>query len=346
MIGLALVTCVAVLTDSVRVSTDNAIEGTLRADYIVFTQGPDFSTAAAMVLANDPKLTDVTEVRVTPVLIRGSSETISAIDPSELGSVLTLSMVSGSASVIGTTNTAIVDQTEANASGVHLGQMVTFNFPQGATVHIRVGGIYTANALVGGYIVSLATMQPNVPSARDDVVLANAAPGVSAGEAQTALQTDMHAFPLLMALSRSEYRTFVGQGLDKFLNLITTLLAFAIIIAVLGIANTLALSVLERTREIGVLRALGMTRSQTRTMVRWESVIISLLGAVLGLVVGLGLGVVVAGSLHDLGITDIAVPGVNLIWYAIAAGLFGVLAAVIPTIRAARVDILRAIATE
>jgi len=346
MIGLALVTCVAVLTDSVRVSTDNAIEGTLRADYIVFTQGPDFSTAAALVLAKDPKLTDVTEVRVTPVLIRGSSETISAIDPSELGSVLTLSMVSGSASVIGTTNTAIVDQTEANASGVHVGQMVTFNFPQGATVRIRIGGIYTANALVGGYIVSLATMQPNVPSARDDVVLANVAPGVSAGQAQTALQTDMHAFPLLMALSRSEYRTFVGQGLDKFLNLITTLLAFAIIIAVLGIANTLALSVLERTREIGVLRALGMTRSQTRSMVRWESVIISLLGAVLGLAVGLGLGVVVAGSLHDLGITDIAIPGVNLIWYAIAAGLFGVLAAVIPTIRAARVDILRAIATE
>jgi len=170
-------------------------------------------------------------------------------------------------------------------------------------------------------------------------------PGVKNVAAGVIGATSMQ-FPLLMALSRSEYRTFVGQGLDKFLNLITTLLAFAIIIAVLGIANTLALSVLERTREIGVLRALGMTRSQTRTMVRWESVIISLLGAVLGLVVGLGLGVVVAGSLHDLGITDIAVPGVNLIWYAIAAGLFGVLAAVIPTIRAARVDILRAIATE
>jgi putative ABC transport system permease protein len=346
MIGLALVTCVAVLTDSVRVSTNNAIEGTLRADFIVFTQGPDFSTEAAAALARDPKLTDVTEVRVTPVLIRGSSESISAIDPSELGSVLTLSMVSGNALVIGTTNTAIVDSTEASASNVHLGQLVTFNFPQGATVRIRIGGIYTANALVSGYIVSLATMQPNVPTARDDVVLANAAPGVSAGQAEASLQHDVQAFPLLMAMSRSEYRTFVGAGLDSFLNLITTLLAFAIIIAVLGIANTLALSVLERTREIGVLRALGMTRSQTRSMVRWESVIISLLGAVLGLAVGLGLGVVVAGSLHDLGITNVAIPGGNLILYAFAAGLFGVLAAIIPTIRAARVDILRAIATE
>jgi putative ABC transport system permease protein len=254
--------------------------------------------------------------------------------------------VSGDASAFGTTNTAIVDSTEATASGVHMGQFVTFNFPQGATVRIRIGGIYTANALVSGYIVSLATMQSNVPAARDEFVLANAAPGVSASQAETALQHDAQAYPLLMAMSRSEYRAFIGAGLDKFLNLITTLLAFAIIIAVLGIANTLALSVLERTREIGVLRALGMTRSQTRSMVRWESVIISLLGAVLGLTVGLGLGVVIAGSLHDLGITNVAIPGANLFFYAIAAGVFGVLAAIIPTIRAARVDILRAIATE
>ncbi|HVC41594.1 MAG TPA: FtsX-like permease family protein [Candidatus Saccharimonadales bacterium] len=346
MIGLALVTCVAVLTDSVRVSTNNAIEGTLRADFIVFTQGPDFNTQAATALAQDPRLTDVTEVRVTSVLIRGSSQDISAIDPANLGSVLTLSMVSGDASAIGTTNTAIVDSTEANASNVHMGQLVTCNFPQGATVRIRIGGIYTANALVSGYIVSLATMQPNVPAARDAIVLANTAGGASPGQGESALHQDVSAFPLLMAMSRSEYRTFVGASLDSFLNLITTLLAFAIIIAVLGIANTLALSVLERTREIGVLRALGMTRSQTRSMVRWESVIISLLGAVLGLAVGLGLGVVVAGSLHDLGVTVVAVPGGNLMLYAVAAGIFGVLAAIIPTIRAARIDILRAIATE
>ncbi len=346
MIGLALVTCVAVLTDSVRVSTNNAIEGTLKADYIVFAQGPGFNTQAAQALAQDSALTDVTEVRTTSVLIGGSSQNIFAIDPASLGSVLSLTMISGDPSVIASTNTALLDSTEAAASGVHQGQTVTFAFPQGAAVRMRVGGIYTANALVSGYIVSLATMQPNVPDARDDIVLANAARGVSAGTAERALHQDVNAFPLLKAMSRSEYRSFVGASLDSFLNLITTLLAFAIIIAVLGIANTLALSVLERTREIGVLRALGMTRSQTRSMVRWESVIISLLGAVLGLTVGLGLGVVVAGSLHDLGITNVAIPGGNLILYAVAAGVFGVLAAIIPTIRAARVDILRAIATE
>jgi putative ABC transport system permease protein len=346
MIGLALVTCVAVLTDSVRVSTNDAIEGAFRADFIVFTQGPDFSTQAAQTLAQDPDLTDVTEVRGTSVLIGGSSEDIAAIDPSNLSRVLTLNMISGDASTIATTNTAIVDSTEASASNVHLGQTVTFNFPQGGVVHIRVGGIYTANALVSGYIVSLATMEPNVPTQRDDIVLANAASGVSPAKAETALHNDVKAFPLLMAMSRAEYRNFVGAGLDTFLNLIYTLLAFAIIIAVLGIANTLILSVLERTREIGVLRALGMTRSQTRSMVRWESVIISLLGAVLGLSVGLGLGVAVTGSLHDLGITEIAVPGGNLILYAVVAGIFGVVAAIFPTIRASRVDILRAITTE
>ena len=346
MIGLALVTCVAVLTDSVRVSTNDAIEGAFRADFIVFTQGPDFNTQAAQALQQDPRLRDVTEVRGTSVLIRGSSQGIAAIDPANLGSVLALTMVSGTASAIASTNTAIVDSTEATASGVHLGQLVTFNFPQGASVPIRIGGIYTANALVSGYVVSLATMAPNVPTVRDTIVLANAANGVSPSQAEKALHQDVKAFPLLMAMSRSEYRAFVGAGLDSFLNLIYTLLAFAIIIAVLGIANTLILSVLERTREIGLLRALGMTRSQTRSMVRWESVIISLLGAVLGLSVGLGLGVAVSGSLHDLGITEIAVPGTNLILYAIIAGVFGVVAAIFPTIRASRVDILRAITTE
>jgi|HubBroStandDraft_6_1064221.scaffolds.fasta_scaffold00105_8 putative ABC transport system permease protein len=346
MIGLALVTCVAVLTDSVRVSTNDAIEGAFRADFIVFTQGPDFNTQAAQALQQDPSLRDVTEVRGTSVIIKGSSQGIAAIDPANLGSVLALTMVSGTASSIASTNTAIVDSTEATASGVHIGQLVNFNFPQGANVPIRIGGIYTANALVSGYVVSLATMVPNVPTERDSIVLANAANGVSSSQAERALHQDVKAFPLLMAMSRAEYRTFVGASLDSFLNLIYTLLAFAIIIAVLGIANTLILSVLERTREIGLLRALGMTRSQTRSMVRWESVIISLLGAVLGLAVGLGLGVAVSGSLGALGITEIAIPGENLIVYAIIAGVFGVVAAIFPTIRASRVDILRAITTE
>jgi putative ABC transport system permease protein len=346
MIGLALVTMVAVLTDSLRVSTDDAIEGAFRSSFIVFTEGPDFSTQAAQMLSADPALSDVTEVRGTSVLIGGSSESIAAIDPTNLGRVLSLNMVSGDASSIASADTAIVDSTEATASNVHVGQMVTFNFPQGSPLRIRVAGIYTANALVSGYIVSVATMAPQVPTQLDDILLANAAPGVSQSRAEQALDHDVSAFPLLKAMSRSEYRAFVGSSLDSFLNLIYVLLAFAIIIAVLGIANTLILSVLERTREIGVLRALGMTRAQTRSMVRWESVIISLLGAVLGLSVGLGLGIAVTGSLHDLGITEIAIPGQNLAFYAIAAGVFGVFAAIFPTIRASRIDILKAITTE
>jgi putative ABC transport system permease protein len=346
MIGLGLVTCVAVLTDSVRASTNNAIAGAFRADFIVFEQGPSFKTQAADALRRDPKLTDVTEVRGTPVLVKGSAQDIAAIDPANLNSVLSLTMLGGDASAIATSNTAIVDSSEATSSNLHVGDVVTFNFPQGAAVRIHVGGIYKTNALVSGYLVSLATMQPNVPAARDDLVLANAAPGVSQADAKSALNHDVSAYPLLLAKSRDEYRAFVGAALDSFLTLITTLLAFAIIIAVLGIANTLALSVLERTRELGLLRALGMTRSQTRSMVRWESVIISLMGAVLGLVVGTGLGVVVSSALHSLGIDTISIPGGNLILYAVAAGVFGVLAAIVPTIRAARVDILRAITTE
>jgi putative ABC transport system permease protein len=120
----------------------------------------------------------------------------------------------------------------------------------------------------------------------------------------------------------------------------------AFFIAVLGIINTLALSLLERTREIGLLRALGMTRGQTRSMVRWESVIIALLGAVLGLLVGTGLGIALTNALYNLGIDHLAVPVFNLFIYAVIAGLFVVLAANFPSIRASRIDVLQAIATE
>ena len=130
------------------------------------------------------------------------------------------------------------------------------------------------------------------------------------------------------------------------LNVITGLLFLAFFIAVLGIINTLALSVLERTREIGLLRALGMTRGQTRSMVRWESVIIALLGAVLGLVVGTALGIALTHALYNLGIDHLVVPVFNLFIYAVIAGLFGVLAAIFPSIRASRIDVLQAIATE
>lgn len=347
MIGLALVTSVAVLTDSFRASSDAAIEGALKGDFIVFDKnGGDFSPAVATALKSNAKVRDVTELRSSTILIGSASQQITAADPVAAQATLSLEMSSGDQNSIATTNTAVVDSAEATSHNLHVGSQVTVGFPEGANLTLRVGGVYKQNAIAQGYLVSLATLRPFVSSATDAALLVNAAQGTTLQDAESSLKSQLKQFPLVDAMSRSEYRDFVGKQIDSFLNLITGLLFLALVIAVLGIVNTLALSVLERTREIGLIRALGMTRGQTRSMVRWESVLISLIGAVLGLVVGVAIGVALASALHNLGIDHVAVPGGNLLYYAIVAGLFGVLAAIFPALRASRLDVLQAIYAE
>jgi putative ABC transport system permease protein len=255
-------------------------------------------------------------------------------------------MTSGAASSIAVSATVLVDSSEAASDHLRVGSRVTMTFTQGDRLTVSVGGIFKPDALVNGYITSLATIAPYVATPRDVLILANPAPGVSLNAAEQSMERDLHSYPLLSALTKGGYLALIEVGLNSFLNLIYVLLGLAILIAVLGILNTLALSVLERTRELGLLRALGMTRGQTQEMVGWESVIIALLGALLGLGVGTGLGVALVSGFHNLGIDVTAVPVDNLALYAAAAAFFGVLAAVFPAVKASRVDVLRAVTTE
>ena len=347
MIGLALVTAVAVITASLEASINQSIDGTVRAQLVVLDEGSGgFSPEVATTLRQDPKLADISEIRGTDVLVGDIATGVTGFDTGSIGQVLTFSMTAGSAASIATTNTTIVDSTEAASENIHVGGTVTMTFANGDKVNMSVGGIYTPDALISGFLVSLDTLNPHLTTARDADIALNPAPGVSLPTAQASLLNDLRAYPQLSGLTRTQYKNLISAGLNTFLNLIYVLLGLAIFIAVVGIVNTLALSVLERTRELGLLRAVGMTRGQTREMVAWESVIIALLGAVLGLAVGSGLGIALVSALHSDGISQTAVPGNNLILYAVAAGLFGIVAAIFPAIRASRVDILRAVTTE
>lgn len=347
MIGLALVTAVAVITASLEASINQSIDGTVRAQLVVLDEGSGgFSPEVATTLRQDPKLADISEIRGTDVLVGDIATGVTGFDTGSIGQVLTFSMTAGSAASIATTNTTIVDSTEAASENIHVGGTVTMTFANGDKVNMSVGGIYTPDALISGFLVSLDTLNPHLTTVRDADIALNPAPGVSLPTAQASLLNDLRAYPQLSGLTRTQYKNLISAGLNTFLNLIYVLLGLAIFIAVVGIVNTLALSVLERTRELGLLRAVGMTRGQTREMVAWESVIIALLGAVLGLAVGSGLGIALVSALHSDGISQTAVPGNNLILYAVAAGLFGIVAAIFPAIRASRVDILRAVTTE
>ncbi len=347
MVGLALVTAVAVLVDSFEASIDQAIDGTVRAQLVVLDEGSGgFSPEVATSLREDPKLADVSEIRGSDALVGDIATGVTGLDTSNMGSIFSFSMTSGAASSIDTTDTTIVDSTEAATENVHVGSAVTMTFPDGDKVRMDVGGIYTPDALISGYLVSLNTLNPQLTTVRDADVAVNPAPGVSLADADASMLNDLRAYPELSGLTKTQYKNLISTGLNAFLNLIYVMLGLAIIIAVVGIVNTLALSVLERTREIGLLRAVGMTRGQTREMVAWESVIIALLGAVLGLAVGSGLGIALVSALHNDGISQTAVPGNNLILYAVAAGLFGIVASIFPAIRASHVDVLRAVTTD
>jgi putative ABC transport system permease protein len=184
------------------------------------------------------------------------------------------------------------------------------------------------------------------PEAQTFIILLRAAPGVSHTAGLAALNKDLTAFPTLTAYDQASFLALQSQSLDQLTQAIDIFLIMAIVIAALGIVNTLALSIIERTRELGLLRAIGLTRRQTRTMVRWESVLMAFLGLILGVVIGVALGVAVVRALAFTGLGHIAVPFVSLLGYAVGAFVIGLLAAILPARRAARLNVLEAISTE
>ena len=173
-----------------------------------------------------------------------------------------------------------------------------------------------------------------------------AAEGVALPDARAALEDVAKDFPSVQVEDQAELEARSAAQVDQLLGLVTALLGLALVIALLGITNTLALSVFERTRELGLLRAVGMSRRQARSMIRWESVIIAVIGALIGLVIGAFFGWALVEALASEGITELAIPGGQLIVYVVLAALAGIVAAIPPARRAARLNVLDAIGME
>ena len=198
--------------------------------------------------------------------------------------------------------------------------------------------------MIGDYIIDLSGWDANFDAANDDVISAQVAEGVDLPAADAALAPLEGSFPQLEFETREEFRERLEGQLDSLLVIINVFLALAIVIALLGITNTMALSVLERTQEIGLMRAIGMTRPQTRSMIRLEAAVVSLFGALLGTLVGLAFGWLAVVAIPDSFIDRLAIPSTTLIIYVIIATIAGLLAASLPARRASRLNILDAIA--
>jgi putative ABC transport system permease protein len=346
MIGLALVTFAGIFVASAKASIDNVLDKTVSADYIATTQNfQGFTPDVAKRMAVLPELQAVTSSRYGGWKLNGQSEALQAVDPAAYDSMVRTETISGSIADLQRGGVAVVEDT-AKQHGWKVGSIVPMEFPRDGVQQVPVKAIYKDNQLNGSYLLSLDDYQMGYSTQLDSMVIARAKDGVSAATARSAIDKVVADFPNVKIQDMAQYKEQTGKQLDQLLNLVRSLLAFAIIIALFGIVNTLALSVFERVRELGLLRAVGATRRQVRSMIRWEAVIISVLGAILGMLVGVFFGWTMVRALASEGFGEFTVPAGQLVAYVLLAAVAGVLAAILPGRRAARVDVLRAITTE
>ncbi|HEY5453990.1 MAG TPA: FtsX-like permease family protein, partial [Acidothermaceae bacterium] len=347
MIGLALVTMLTVLAASTKSSITSVVNNNLGADYVLTSQSfLGFSPDVAAKATATQGVATVGETRVGAAHLNGKTVVVAAVS-ANIGSVIKVHMEAGSLDALGK-NELLVSQTKAKSTNLAVGQVVSVEYPMGGMQHITVGGIFKDNSLLGNggadYLIGLPTYAKNYTTQLDAIVYVLADPGQREA-AGAALETSLKAYPQVKIQGQSAYKDSITKQIDQFVNLIFGLLAVALIIAVLGIVNTLALSVYERTREIGLLRAVGMSRAQLREMIWLESAVIAVFGALLGLVLGVIFGwAVVSTSGGQL--NHVVYPITSFIGFVIGAGIVGVLAALWPAWRASRRPVLAAIATE
>ncbi len=346
MVGVALVAGISVLAASIRTSVRSIVGEQFVGDFVVNTNTQGIGglpPELADKLNTLPEVGDATGIQIGFGKIKTKSAILTVVDPKLVGSVFDMQFVSGKPSDL-TTEGIFVSKARADSDKLAMGSTIDVTLIDGKSHALAVQGIYKKNEMAGAYTISNALYAASGADTLHFAVYTTKAPGVSDAVARAAIAKVVTAYPTGKLLSRSEYINEQAKQLNQFVNLIYGLLALAIIIAVFGIANTLSLSVYERTRELGLLRAVGAFRSQVRSSVRWESVITALLGTVQGIVVGILLGYAIIVALRNQGKLLFTLPVVSLGVVVVLAILAGILAAVRPARRAARLDILRAIA--
>jgi putative ABC transport system permease protein len=353
MIGVALVAFITIFAASAKKSISATLDRELRTDFIVAPASAfspiGVSPAMAEELATLPEVGAVGPVRYNGAEVNGSTEFITAVDTATIDDLLDLGVREGSLRGL-TVDGVAVTQEYADDHDLVLGDTLFMRYSDSGTVRAAIQAIYEGSevGMSGDFVISIEAYDANfLPQQRIDFfVVGKYASGVTASDAAPAIERVLEPYPTVELQDNAEFRATQEQAINQVVNLVYGLLGLAVIIALIGIANTLALSIYERTRELGLLRAVGMSRSQVRSAVRWESVIIAVLGSVLGLAIGLFFGWAAVRAVREEGFTEFAIAPGQLLIVIILIVLVGVLFAMFPARRAARLDILQAIATE
>lgn len=344
MIGLALVTTMSVLGASINKSIDVGVKKQFTTDYLVSNAiGQPFSSAIGEEIANVEGVGQSSAQQTTAFKIKGSSVYATATDSEEFNSIFTLKYLKGTKAL--DSGEIALNEDTASKYDAKVGDTLTLQFASGK-LKATVAGIYKTTYVVGSAMIPFSTVTDAHLKRADSGISVNAAPGVDKEELGKRIEAVTKPFPTVTVQNQKDFAESQRSQVNQLLYLIYALLGLAIVIAVLGIVNTLALSVIERTREVGLLRAVGLSRRQLRRMVRLEAIAIAVLGALLGVVMGIVFGVVLQRSASDQGITDLGIPWVRLVAFVLVSAVVGVLAAVLPARRAARLNVLNAISTE
>jgi ABC-type antimicrobial peptide transport system permease subunit len=349
MIGLALVTLVAVLGAGIRSTFNNAVDRLTRGEFYAVTAQNNFSPipiAAAEAAAEAPGVESIASVRAGEAQVFGSTEFLTAVTPN-IGEVMRLDWDQGSPAVFAQLGRsgAIVDDGFADRHDLRIGSRVPVLTPAGRTLNLVVRGVFDpppGGSPFGAVTMSSATFDANYENQRNLYSFAKMRGGVSDAN-QQALERTLADFPNAKVADGEQFKENQASGLSSILNILYVLLALSIIVSLFGIVNTLVLTVFERTRELGMLRAIGMTRRQVKRMIRQESVVTALIGAALGIALGLVFGALLVARVEFI---EFALPVGSLIVFAIAAIVVGIVAAVFPARRASRLNVLEALQYE
>ena len=344
MVGLALVSAIAVLGASVSGSATASVDNAITAGYIITGPSSGFSTSVAPAVSRLPGVATVTTVYQGQFELGNSLSSLVGVTPTELSQTVHLAITAGTGSPALAAGELLTDTTTASAKHLSVGSTARVTFAQTGPTTMRVGGIFKSNPLLGSYLVGASFFLSHFRNPLPVAVLVSAHPGASHVEAT--LNGYLNAYPNVGVQTRAQYEHSQAASVNVLLGFVYVLLALAVLIALIGIVNTLMLSVFERTHELGLLRAVGMKRRQVRAMVRSEAVIIALFGAVTGVVIGTALGAAFAAALKNSGITEIVVPFTSLVGLLVLAALLGLGAASWPARRAANLDVLAAIGAE
>ena len=343
MIGLALVAGISVLAQSVKASVSEGVANELISDYVL--NAAEFPVPAALAV-EARALPDVESVSATshlPVRIEGFKAVAVAATASDVAANFTVDMSAGTLEALAG-DTILIDRTTADLQGWGVGDEVIATLGTMADHEVVVGGIYDDSQAFAHMIVDRSLYLAAVPVAQqsDVRVFVRATPEADLAQLRAELTELTSPYLVVLVQDRSEFAAEQGAAIDTVLNLLYVLLLFSVVIAVLGIVNTLALSVLERTREIGLLRAIGLRRRQLSGMITIEAIATAVFGALLGTLLGLALGIALQRGLQAQGLSTLGIPWTLVVAMMLASVVVGILAAALPSMRAVRLNILDA----